>query len=377
MNIFDITIIKFSEGFRITVLNIMIFVLIWYLAKLARKYAKDIVHYFFKTESIRVAGKELETLSIVRQILTVIAVIIGIESLSLNNEAAGFTELLKYDLIRIDQFHISIYNIFLVAIFIFAARIISSSLKILMLRAVNKDDKADVGKAYTVAAMLQYLVYTVFIVLIIQSLGVDITILIASSAALFVGLGLGLQKIFADFVSGIILLFEGTIKVGDIVEVDNLTAKVVQINIRTSRVKTLNGNYLVIPNSKLTSENINNWSFNKRSTRHGISVNIAYGTDTDVVRETLYDCALKHHMVDKKRPILVFFEDFGEYSLQFQLYFWTAQPWEVLKIKSDIRFLIDKAFREKNIRIPIPQQEIRIHSPVIAPQSTVNEDFKN
>lgn len=363
----DIIFFHFSSTASFTLAHFFLLILIWTGAYYARKYAKNIVHSFFKKEQIKVGGKELATLSLVRQMVNILAVLLSIQSLSFNNEDVGLTELLEYRIFEVGTFHVAIYNILLLVIFFFAARILNATARLYLMRAMQKNGKVDEGKQYTVITLAEYFIYTIFIVIAIESFDVDITILIASSAALFVGLGLGLQKIFADLVSGFILLFEGGIKVGDIIDVDKVTVKVIQINIRTSKVKTRDGNYLIVPNSKLTSESVSNWSFHKRSARYCIKINVAYGTDTELVRQTLYDCALSHHLTDKKKPILVFLEDFADSSLHFDLYFYTDNAWEVPRIKSDLRYLIDKAFREKGIKIPFPQRDIHISGEILKP----------
>ncbi|MBX7094798.1 MAG: mechanosensitive ion channel [Flavobacteriales bacterium] len=341
-------IITFSSDFSITILNVILFLLLWILSRLGRKHAKDLVRPFFKKEKIKVGDRELATITLVKQFINILAIVLAIESLSVNNKNVGFTELLEFDLIRIDKFHISIYNILLVAIFVISARILTSTIRIWVLRSV-KEERESQNKAHTMIRLLQYFIYTLFIVLAIQSFGIDITILIASSAALFVGLGLGLQKIFADIISGFILLFEGSIKIGDVVEVDKMMAKVIEINIRTSTVRTRDGNYLIIPNSKLTSENLNNWSYNQKSTRYFIQISTKNETDPELIRSLLYQCALQHHLIDKKKPIQVFLEDFGDSSIKFQLSYWTSHAWEVQRIQSDLRFLIDKSLRAEGI----------------------------
>ncbi|MFZ5552533.1 MAG: mechanosensitive ion channel family protein [Bacteroidota bacterium] len=356
----DIIIFYFSTKASFTLAHVFLILLIWTGAYFARKYSKNIIHHFFRRDQIKVGGKELATLSLVRQLINILAVLLSIQSLSFNNEGVGLTELLEYNIFEVDSFHVSIYNIILLFIFYFAARILNSTTRLYLIRALQKNGKVDEGKQYTVVTLAEYFIYTIFIIIAIESFGIDITILIASSAALFVGLGLGMQRIFADLISGFILLFEGGVKVGDIIKVEGVTVKVVSIHIRTTKVKTRDGNYLMVPNSKLTLETVSSRSLHKRSTRYSIRINVAYGSDTELVRQTLYDCALVHHLTDKKKPILVFLEDFAESALHFDLYFYTDNDWEVPRIKSDLRYLIDKAFREKGIKIPVPQREVYI-----------------
>ena len=138
--------------------------------------------------------------------------------------------------------------------------------------------------------------------------------------------------------------------------------KVDHIYIRTSQLKTLDGKTIIVPNSNLTKDNVINWSISDKVTRFYISVGVAYGSDTQKVKEILYQCALKHPMVEKRRNIAVILEDFGNYSLNFKVFFWAKKTWEILNIKSDIRFAIDQAFRKNNIKIPYPQRDLHIVS---------------
>ena len=160
-------------------------------------------------------------------------------------------------------------------------------------------------------------------IIAIESTGADLKGLLLGSAAILIGVGIGLQTFFYDIISGFIILFEGTFKVGDIIELDKLYAKVIRIDIRTSKVLTRDGNVIVVPNRKLTSENLVNWTINNDISRYQVTANVAYGSNIGRVRQILYDCALKHADIEKTKEILVRFDDFGDSSLVFNLLFWT------------------------------------------------------
>jgi small-conductance mechanosensitive channel len=223
-------------------------------------------------------------------------------------------------------------------------------------------DGFDEVREYTVGQLAKYLIYTFTIILSIESLGLDISILIASSAALFVGIGLGLQNIFNDITSGIFLLFEQTVAVGDVVEIDDLVGKVEKINIRTSKITTRDSITIVVPNHVLIGNKVINWSTENENTRFKIPVGVAYGSDTRLVEKVLINCAIEHNKVLKFPKPIVRFMDFGNSSLDFQLLFWTKDIWLVDIIRSDLRFMIDQAFRENNISIPFPQRDLHIKS---------------
>lgn len=232
--------------------------------------------------------------------------------------------------------------------------------KFVINKAFKKQGASVEGKKYTLKKLMVYLVYTIGIVVGLDTIGIDITILIAGSAALLVGLGLGIQHIFDDIVSGFIVLFEGVIKVGDIIEFDGLVARVVKIDIRTSKVMTRSGNFLIIPNSKITTQNVMNWSMETRASRFTIEVGVAYGSDTQLVKKLLLECAQKHPAVLNDQPNRVDFTAFGDSSLNFKLFVWARRSWDIDIHLSDLRFAIDQAFRENKVKIPFPQRELHV-----------------
>jgi small-conductance mechanosensitive channel len=191
-------------------------------------------------------------------------------------------------------------------------------------------------------------------------MGVNVSLLLGASAALLVGIGFGLQDIFKDFISGILILFEGNFKVGDIIEYKTTLARVTSINLRTSRVITRDGNRILIPNSILVSNEIINWSIFNPSSRFMVEVGVAYGSDVELVKKLLLKCASDHSAVSQQKESVVFFDDFGNSSLVFKLMFWCNDTWDEIPIKSDIRFAIEKSFNDNNIRIPFPQRDLHV-----------------
>lgn len=218
------------------------------------------------------------------------------------------------------------------------------------------------GKIYTIRKLVAYALYTFWAILSLEHVGIDITLFLAGSAALLVGIGLGLQNVFTDFVSGFVLLFDGTIRVNDVIEVDGLVARVQRIDIRTSKVITRTGIVMVLPNSKITSNAVTNWSLEDNATRFNITVGVKYGSDVRLVQRLLLQAANESDKVDHQRKTFVVFTDFGDSALMFDLRFWSASLWEMDIVKSDLRFRIDELFREHNITIPFPQRDVNIYS---------------
>ncbi|MEL6133706.1 MAG: mechanosensitive ion channel domain-containing protein [Bacteroidota bacterium] len=222
----------------------------------------------------------------------------------------------------------------------------------------------DRGRRMALFQIIKYVLYVLATLLILSSLQINLNVIVASSAALFVGVGLALQNVFSDIASGIFILFEGTIEVGDMVVVNSLDleGKVIEIRLRTSIIETLDSVSVIVPNSKFTTTNVVNWSFNDKETRFRLKLGVAYGSNTQLVRKVLKECAGAHNKVLKNPPPRVRFIDFGESSLDFELLFWLHEVHEYEDIMSDLRFKIDAEFRRHHITIPFPQRDIHVIS---------------
>ena len=199
--------------------------------------------------------------------------------------------------------------------------------------------------------------------MILELLGVRLSVLLAGSAALLVGIGLGLQDSFKDVVSGLIILGEGTIEVGDIVIVDNLVARVKKIGLRTSRVETRDEASIIIPNSRLVVNNVTNWSHNQEPTRFQVTVGVAYGSDVRLVEKLLLQVAAEHPAVLAEPKARVEFQAFGNSSLDFILHFFSNEYMGIEFVKSDIRYAINDVFRANQVTIPFPQRDLWVRNP--------------
>jgi small-conductance mechanosensitive channel len=175
-----------------------------------------------------------------------------------------------------------------------------------------------------------------------------------------VGLGFGLQNLFHDFISGIILLVDQTLKVGDIIEVNNTIYRVLAINFRTTTVIGRNDDYVILPNSQLTSNSVINWTHNTTSARFSIKIGVDYNTDVILLQRILKDVAIANHKVLKDPEPFVRFEDYGDSALLFSVCFYVEDIFRVETTKSDIRIEIFKALQEKGINIPFPQRVVHV-----------------
>ncbi len=225
---------------------------------------------------------------------------------------------------------------------------------------LERNKKLDDGQRFTIVKLVRYAAYVLAFLFAANAAGVNLNTLLFGSAALLVGVGLALQHIFDDIISGFIILFEGTFQVGDVIESEGLVARVLHIDIRTSKVITRDGNIIIVPNRMLTSEKLNNWSHGSELSRFHITVGVAYGSDVEKVKKIMYQAALGHPDVSKNKPIMIRFEDFGDSALIFRVFFWAYRSWDVEVLKSDLRFAVNKSFQENGVVIPFPQRDLHV-----------------
>ncbi len=281
--------------------------------------------------------------------------------ISLNLTGIHIKELLEFHIIDLNNMKLTPYHFLGIILIFFIARFLLWTFKKVIIQQ-EKSNVIDIGKGFAIYKITKYIIIVITASLVLETLGIKITILLAGSAALLVGLGLGIQQIFNDVVSGIFLLFEGTVSVHDIVEIDSLVGEVKNIDIRTSKIKTRDNVMIIVPNSKLISDNVINWTLNKEATRFKVEVGVAYGSDTGLVHDVLLEVALNHPDITEAFKPYVRFDNFGNSSLDFTLLFWSTRMFEEEELKSEIRFEIDRRFREEKITIPFPQRDLHLKS---------------
>ena len=231
----------------------------------------------------------------------------------------------------------------------------------LILFTYYKKNKVNVGSQYAINQLMKYVLYIFAILMAMESLGIQMTIFLGGAAALLVGVGLGLQQTFNDLISGIILLFERSIEVGNVIELTGgMVGTVRRIGLRTSAVEMRENITVVVPNSKLITENVINWSHTDDKARFIVQVGVAYGTDTKLVKELLLKVARDNVYVLSSPGPGVRFTNFGDSSLDFHLIFWSRNFLVIEDIKSDLRFEINEVFLENKISIPFPQRDVWI-----------------
>lgn len=262
-----------------------------------------------------------------------------------------------YTIFQIDKFQLKVISILLVILLVIVVKIILWLIK----KSINSASSIEVSKKYAVFNLIKYVVIVFSFIAAFQILGFNFTLLLGGAAALLVGIGLGLQNIFSDFISGIILLVESKIKINDIVEVDGLLCRVSDINLRTTTVLGRDDKYIILPNSILTKNHIINWTYGAIASRFSVSVGVGYTSDISLVKNLLQEIIDKQTGSLKSPEPFIRFEDFGDSYLLFSIYFWSENVYGVENIKSEIRTKIFEKFNENNIDIPLPQRVVHMN----------------
>jgi small-conductance mechanosensitive channel len=275
---------------------------------------------------------------------------------------------LDFKLIDTDKFDVSLYDIIALVFIFIIAKMVLKIVKINIRRKFRAKNDYNKASEFVYIQIAKYIIYLFAIIFALKAVDIDITILLTGSAALLVGIGLGLQDVFKDMFSGIVLLVEGNVRVGDIVEISNggktqaIVAKILKINVRTTQIETREGNVLIIPNGKLTQEFVENWSHGSELTRFTIQLSVEYNADTELVTRLLKQAALAHPKVKKTKEVIVRLANFGSSGLEMELIFWADQSWDINNYRSEIRMEINRLFKEYSITIPYPQTTVHLNS---------------
>ncbi|KSA14644.1 MULTISPECIES: mechanosensitive ion channel family protein [Maribacter] len=254
--------------------------------------------------------------------------------------------------------HITVGLLLLLTVAFLLTSTVLQAIRRFFTRKMEMDDKL---KFISIFKFIKYLVYVVVILFTMSAAGIDITILITASAALFVGLGLALQEIFQDIIGGIFIIVDKSLRVGDIIEIDNKVGKVFEIKLRTTRAITRDDKVIIIPNHKFISDIVYNYTQNHKTTRELVRVGVAYGSDIDLVTKILLDVIKGQRSILKSPKPFVIFEDFGDSALVFAVNFYITDSFTDPKIKSEVRYKIDAEFRKHNISIPFPQRDVHLY----------------
>lgn len=278
----------------------------------------------------------------------------------------------NYPLFPIGNMHITLTSLIMFGVWLAAFAALSKFLKKGILNLLSKT-QIDEGTRYIFARIAQYAVIVFGALLAFQFVGVDLSGLAVIFGFLSVGVGFGLQNITSNFIAGLILLFERPIKVGDRLMVGDVEGDVVEINIRSTTVRTINNVHIIVPNSDFISNNVVNWSFGDRKVRIEIAVGVSYDSDLDTVMQSLYEVAEENTDVLKKPEPEVLFMHFGDSSWDMQLRVWIKDPKRHRNVRSDLNCAIVHKFRQNHVEIPFPQRDLHVRSPLPVPLSASND----
>ena len=349
---------------EVALINLILIGIILFAGFVVRKIITRNFNVALRKTKIDLQGKKLSGHVLVKQLVNFIAFVLCVLTFQINNDELSFVAFLDTPLFSIKSIGINpkVMHIFILIVLYFLSKISVNLVSVYLDRLAQRRKELDEGSKFIYLQLASYFIYVIAVFIFLKSLSIELTVLFTGVAGLFIAFAFGLQDLIKDLVSGFVLLFEGAIRVGDIIEIkegsgaEPLVAKVLRINLRTTKIETRDSNIYIIPNSRLTHEYVENWNSGSTLTRFSIPISIAFGSDTELAKKLLIQAALSHPKVKKNEDILVRLLNFGDNGLEMDLLFYADQNWRIEIVKSDIRFEIDRLFREYGIIIPYPQR---------------------
>ncbi len=272
---------------------------------------------------------------------------------------------------EIGKTHLTLWSIIYLILLVFLLVYLTAKLKKWVVYRLLEHSKIELGVRIAVGTIIRYGVLVLGFIIIMQTEGIDLSALTILAGALGVGIGFGLQNITNNFVSGIIILFERPIKVGDRIEVGDVYGDVVNISMRSTTVITNDNIAIIVPNSDFISTRVINWSYNDRNVRFNVPVGVSYNEDPEKVRQLLLEIAAQNKSILKHPEPEVLFDEMADSSLNFNLRIWTDEYINrPAVLKSQLYFEIFKRFKIEGIEIPFPQRDLHIKNPEFKIQSS-------
>jgi len=253
---------------------------------------------------------------------------------------------------------------FLLLIFsLFLLFYLSAKIRKILVNRIFPRYGLEIGISQSIATILRYVLIIIGLIIIFQTIGIDLSAIGLLIGALGVGIGFGLQNITNNFISGLIILFERPIKVGDRIEIDDLAGNIVDISARATTIITNDNIAVIVPNSDFINNRVINWSHNNKEVRLNFPVGVSYNEDPEKIRKLLTEVVNENHGVLSSPEPYIRFEGFGDSSLNFDVLVWTSEYIDRPKIlRSELYYEIFAKFKEHNIEIPFPQQDIHLKS---------------
>ena len=240
---------------------------------------------------------------------------------------------------------------------------ISSKIRKVLVNKIFPRYNLDIGISQSIATILRYVLIVIGLIIIFQTTGIDLSAIGLLVGALGVGIGFGLQSITNNFISGLIILFERPIKIGDRIEVDDLAGNIIEISARATTIITNDNIAVIVPNSDIINSRVINWSHNNRIIRLNFPVGVSYNEDPEKIRKILTEVAIANPGILSTPKPYILFEGFGDSSLNFNVLVWTTEYIDRPKIlRSELYYEIFAKFKEHNVEIPFPQRDIHLKS---------------
>ncbi len=278
-------------------------------------------------------------------------------------------EVLNYTIFQIKETPVTVISILIFVLFITGFILLGVMARKALNRKILRRFKIDEGTSYTLSRITQYTIITIGALISFQFVGVDLSGLAVVFGLLSVGIGFGLQNITSNFISGLIILFERPISVGDRVTVSNIEGDVTEINIRATKVRTVNNVSIIVPNSEFVSKDVINYSHGDPSYRLDVNVGVSYGSDLDKVLRVMKEVADENEYVMKSPEPEVHLIEFGDSSWNMQLRAWIGNVKDYPQIRNQLNQGIVRKFKEYGVEIPFPQRDLHVRSSVSLPVS--------
>lgn len=277
-------------------------------------------------------------------------------------------DFLQYPVFPLGETDVTLASLLYVIISVFLLFYLSAKFKNLIQNKILVRYNVDVGVRQAISTIIRYVIVVIGLIVIVQSAGIDLSFLTVLAGALGVGIGFGLQNVTNNFVSGLVILFERPVKIGDRIELTNnagetINGDVINISARSSTILTNDNIAIIVPNSNLISNSVINWSYNDRKVRFNFSVGVHYKENPELIKKLLLQVAEENEGVLKSPPPDVLFDEFGDSSLDFILRVWTSRYIQRPGVlKSQLYYSIHRRFKENDIEVPYPQRDIHLRS---------------
>lgn len=276
-------------------------------------------------------------------------------------------QFLNFQLFQVSNAPVTVASILIFLLLITLFVVIGIWVRRNLNRRILKRLKVDASTSYTLSRISQYLIITIGILISFNFVGINLSSLTVIFGLLSVGIGFGLQNVTANFISGLIILFERPISVGDRVVVSDIEGDVTEINIRATMVRTVNNIYIIVPNSEFVSKDVINYSHGDPSYRLDVDVGVSYGSDLDVVLKALKEVADENNSVMQTPEPEVHLIEFGDSSWNMQLRSWIPDVKDYPRIRNELNQAIVRTFHKYEVQIPFPQRDLHVRSSVKLP----------